>query len=561
MGFALGLLAGAAKSADKILQKDIEQSRLMTRQLASKRAEREEASRLKYIKDRQEADENIKRAIGRIGDRGADVFQFLMDKHGYAGALEILPEYEKNAKYFGDGSIANMLGLVERATGEAPTIDYLSSMAVPRPIKAQPVKTQPLSFLDKLTARDMASDVERMAQRQLNLSGIPAIPEGMAQIDVVGTDRPDFRLRDDYSLKSQKEFVTSRLAFVTNQLAKENLSQEQREKLLTDKNSLVDKLGVYNRAELESAGSLLDFEKEFMRLTALAERTTDPKKKAEYKKQAQETAKLASAWSTATSTKHTGSKGIFLRQLYSDIPKDASSDTFGYDPRKPMASLAYQNEAGRTAILSGTEATKMYNESKYRRILRFKQQHLSNPDLLDVNGRDLLKAVDQDIKELQGLLNIGQENNPPPGPPPGSEDRNNIMTDTEVGQNGITTMGGSNARINEDAFDDEALTVTGGASPIQIEGYGSGVQNYVNQNPTAVRILMEEYSKVKDLPLSADYNRFMSTMASKFNIDQQDAAELAQELFEKTRPVESEEPTTPTTNTTNRRNRIRNRGR
>ena len=72
---------------------------------------------------------------------------------------------------------------------------------------------------------------------------------------------------------------------------------------------------------------------------------------------------------------------------------------------------------------------------------------------------------------------------------------------------------------------------------------------------------MEEYSKVKDLPLSADYNRFMSTMASKFNIDQQDAAELAQELFEKTRPVESEEPTTPTTNTTNRRNRIRNRGR
>ena len=35
----------------------------------------------------------------------------------------------------------------------------------------------------------------------------------------------------------------------------------------------------------------------------------------------------------------------------------------------------------------------------------------------------------------------------------------------------------------------------------------------------------------------------------------------AQELFEKTRPVESEEPTTPTTNTTNRRNRIRNRGR
>ena len=123
----------------------------------------------------------------------------------------------------------------------------------------------------------MASDVERMAQRQLNLSGIPAIPEGMAQIDVVGTDRPDFRLRDDYSLKSQKEFVTSRLAFVTNQLAKENLSQEQREKLLTDKNSLVDKLGVYNRAELESAGSLLDFEKEFMRLTALAERTTDPR--------------------------------------------------------------------------------------------------------------------------------------------------------------------------------------------------------------------------------------------------------------------------------------------
>ena len=93
MGFALGLLAGAAKSADKILQKDIEQSRLMTRQLASKRAEREEASRLKYIKDRQEADENIKRAIGRIGDRGADVFQFLMDKHGYAGALEILTEY------------------------------------------------------------------------------------------------------------------------------------------------------------------------------------------------------------------------------------------------------------------------------------------------------------------------------------------------------------------------------------------------------------------------------------------------------------------------------------
>ena len=560
MGFALGLLAGAAKSADKILQKDIEQSRLMTRQLASKRAEREEASRLKYIKDRQEADENIKRAIGRIGDRGADVFQFLMDKHGYAGALEILPEYEKNAKYFGDGSIANMLGLVERATGEAPTIDYLSSMAVPRPFKAQPVKTQPLSFFDKLTGRDMASDVERMAQRQLNLSGIPAIPEGMAQIDVVGTDRPDFRLRDDYSLKSQKEFVTSRLAFVTNQLAKENLSQEQREKLLTDKNSLVDKLGVYNRAELESAGSLLDFEKEFMRLTALAERTTDPKKKAEYKKQAQETAKLASAWSTATSTKHTGSKGIFLRQLYSDIPKDASSDTFGYDPRKPMASLVFQNEAGRQAILSGTEATKMYNESKYRRILRFKQQHLSNPDLLDVNGRDLLTAVNQDIKELQELLNISQENNPPPGPPPGSEDRNNIMTDTGVRQNGITTMGGSNARINEGGFDDEALTATGGGTPIRIEGYGSRVQNYVNQNPTAIMTLMEEYEKVRNNRLSADYNTILDTINRVFGLNSRaEAIGLAEKLFEASRP--SEEQPAPTTNRTNRRNRIRNRGR
>ena len=555
MGFALGLLAGAAKSADKILQKDIEQSRLMTRQLASKRAEREEASRLKYIKDRQEADENIKRAIGRIGDRGADVFQFLMDKHGYKGALEILPEYEKNAKYFGDGSIANMLGLVERATGEAPTIDYLSSMAVPRPIKAQPVKTQPLSFLDKLTGRDMASDVERMAQRQLDLGGVPAIPEGMAQIDVVGTDRPDFRLRDDYSLKSQKEFVTSRLAFVTNQLAKENLSQEQREKLQVDKDSLVDKLSVYNRAELESAGSLLDFEKEFMRLTALAERTTDPKKKAEYKKQAQETAKLASAWSTATSTKHTGSKGIFLRQLYSDIPKDASSDTFGYDPRKPMQSLVYQNEAGRQAILSGTEATKMYNESKYRRILRFKQQHLSNPDLLDVNGRDLLTAVNQDIKELQGLLNIGQENNPPPGPPPGSEDRNNIMTDTGVRQNGITTMGGSNAKINEGGFDDEALRATGGGTPIQIEGYGSRVQNYINQNPTAIRTLMEEYEKVRNNRLSADYNTILGTINRVFGLNSRaEAIGLAEKLFEASRP--SEEQPAPTTN---RRNRRRNR--
>ena len=558
MGFALGLLAGAAKSADKILQKDIEQSRLMTRQLASKRAEREEASRLKYIKDRQEADENIKRAIGRIGDRGADVFQFLMDKHGYKGALEILPEYEKNAKYFGDGSIANMLGLVERATGEAPTIDYLSSMAVPRPIKAQPVKTQPLSFLDKLTGRDMASDVERMAQRQLDLSGVPAIPEGMAQIDVVGTDRPDFRLRDDYSLKSQKEFVTSRLAFVTNQLAKENLSQEQREKLQVDKDSLVDKLSVYNRAELESAGSLLDFEKEFMRLTALAERTTDPKKKAEYKKQAKETAKLASAWSTATSTKHTGSKGIFLRTLYNDIPKDASSDTFGYDPRKPMASLAYQNEAGRTAILSGTEATKMYNESKYRRILRFKQQHLSNPDLLDVNGRDLLTAVNEDIKELQGLLNIGQENNPPPGPPPGSEDRNNIMTDTEVRQNGITTMGGSNARINEGGFDDEALRATGGGTPIQIEGYGSRVQNYIDQNPIAIRTLMEEYEKVRNNRLSADYNTILNTINRVFGLNSRaEAIGLAEKLFEASRP--SEEQPAPITNRSNRRNRRRNR--
>ena len=201
----------------------------------------------------------------------------------------------------------------------------------------------------------------------------------------------------------------------------------------------------------------------------------------------------------------------------------------------------------------------MYNESKYRRILRFKQQHLSNPDLLDVNGRDLLTAVNEDIRELQGLLNIGQENNPPPGPPPGSEDRNNIMTDTGVRQNGITIMGGSTVSTDEGAFDDEALTATGGGTPIQIEGYGSGVQNYVNQNPTAVIILMEEYSKVKDLPLSADYNRFMSTMASKFNIDQQDAAELAQELFEKTRPVESEESTTPTTSGSNRRNRRRNR--
>jgi len=560
MGFALGLIAGAAKSADRMIQKDIEQSRLMTRKLAAKRADREEANRLTYIKNRQKADSEIKKAVGRIGDRGADVFQFLMDKHGYEGALEILPEYEKNAKYFGDGSIANMLGLVERATGEAPTIDYLSSMAVPKPVKAQPIKTQPLSFLDKLTGRDPASDVERMAQLQLDQSGIPAIPEGMAQIDVVGTQRPDFRLRDDYSMKSQKEFVTSRLAFVTNQLAKENISQEQREKLQADKDSLVDKLGVFNRAELESAGSLLDFEKEFMRLTALAERTTDPKKKAEYKKQAKETAKLASAWSTSTSTRHTGSKGIFLRTLYSDIPKDASSDTFGYDPRKPMASLPYRNEAGRTAILSGTEATKMYNESKYRRILRFKEQHLSNPDLLDVNGRDLLTAVNEDIRELQRLLNIGQTSDPLPGGEPGSEDRDNILSDTEVKQNGITTMGGSTVKTNESTFDDEALIATGGASPIQIEGYGSRVQNYVNQNPTAVRILMEEYSKVKDLPLSSDYNRFMSTMASKFNIDQQDAEDLAQELFEKTRPVVSEKPSIPTTSRRrNRRNIIKNR--
>jgi hypothetical protein len=150
-------------------------------------------------------------------------------------------------------------------------------------------------------------------------------------------------------------------------------------------------------------------------------------------------------------------------------------------------------------------------------------------------------------------LNIGQTSDPLPRGEPGSEDRDNIMTDTEIRQNGITTMGGSNAKINEDVFDDEALTVKGGASPIQIEGYGSGVQNYVNQNPTAVRILMEEYSKVKDLPLSADYNRFMSTMASKFNIDQQDAAELAQELFEKTRPVVSKEQPAPATNRSNRR--------
>jgi len=552
MGFALGLLAGAAKSADKILQKDIEQSRLMTRKLASKRAEREETSRLKYIKDRQEADENIKRAIGRIGDRGADVFQFLMDKHGYAGALEILPEYEKNAKYFGDGSIANMLGLVERATGEAPTIDYLSSMAVPRPIKAQPVKTQPLSFLDKLTGRDMASDVERMAQRQLDLGGVPAIPEGMAQIDVVGTGRPDFRLRDDYSLKSQKEFVTSRLAYVTSELAKENLSQQQREKLQADKDSLVDKLSAHNKVELESAGSFLSFEKEFMRINNLLLREQNPERRKKLQADRKSVLEQAMIFHRGTSTREGGAKGTFLRPLYDMIPKDASTETFGYDPRNPMQSLAYRNEAGRIATLSGTEATRMYNESKYRRIIRFKEQYMYDPDLLDGNGKLLLKSVDEDIKELQELLNISQENNPPPGPPPGSEDRNNIMTDTEVRQNGITTMGGSNARINEGGFDDEALTVTGGGTPITIEGYGSRVQNYIDQNPTAIRTLMEEYEKVRNNRLSADYNTILDTINRVFGLNSRaQAIGLAEKLFEASRP--SVEQPAPATNRSNRR--------
>ena len=177
------------------------------------------------------------------------------------------------------------------------------------------------------------------------------------------------------------------------------------------------------------------------------------------------------------------------------------------------------------------------------------------PDLLDGNGKLLLKSVDEDIKELQKLLNIGQEKNPPPGPPPGSEDRGNIMTDTEVRQNGITTMGGSTVSTDEGAFDDEALIATGNVTPIQIEGYGSRVQNYVNQNPTAIRTLMEEYEKVRNNRLSADYNTILDTINRVFGLNSRaKAIGLAEKLFEASRP--SEEPTTPTTN---RRNRRRNR--
>ena len=463
MGFALGLLAGAAKSADRILQKDIERSRLMTQKLASKRAEREEENRLKYIKDRQEADENIKRAIGRIGDRGADVFQFLMDKHGYAGALEILPEYEKNAKYFGDGSIANMLGLVERATGEAPTIDYLSSMAVPRPIKAQPVKTQPLSFLDKLTGRDMASDVERMAQRQLDLSGVPAIPEGMAQIDVVGTERPDFRLRDDYSPKAQKEFVTSQLAFVTTQLTNEGISAEQREKLMSRKISLQDKLGVLNDVELQSAGKLLDFEKEYMRYNALALSATDPKRKTELQQKAARVLKQARAFSLGTSTKESGLKGSFLRLLANDIPKEAALKSGGFDVNKPAAEIVmFDDRTGKRITLSGDKAQAIYNREKLNGLVRFRSQYMADQDMLDTNGKILLREIDQDIRDLSAQLKID---------PPISvkTDASDTDTDTSGAKKGdsLSVMGGKTKESRVQPVDSPARTVTDISSEIE----------------------------------------------------------------------------------------------
>ena len=507
MGFALGLLAGAAKSADRILQKDIERSRLMTQKLASKRAEREEENRLKYIKDRQEADENIKRAIGRIGDRGADVFQFLMDKHGYAGALEILPEYEKNAKYFGDGSIANMLGLVARASGEAPTVDYLSSMAVPKPFKAQPVKTQPLSFLDKLTGRDPASDVERMAQRQLDLSGVPAIPEGMAQIDVVGTERPDFRLRDDYSPKAQKEFVTSQLAFVTTQLTNEGISAEQKEKLMSRKISLQDKLGVLNDVELQSAGKLLDFEKEYMRYNALALSATDPKRKTELQQKAARVLKQARAFSLGTSTKESGLKGSFLRLLANDIPKEAALKSGGYDVNKPFANVIMFDEAtGKEVTISGDKATKIYNTEKLNGLVRFRSQYMADQDMLDTNGKILLREIDQDIRDLSAQLKID---------PPISvkTDASDTDTDTSGAKKGdsLSVMGGKTKESRVQPVDSPARTVTDISSEIEKDMVTSSsfknrfLRGYEqNKGKLIIAIMNSEQTKNPNATISRD---------------------------------------------------------
>ena len=548
MGFALGLIAGAAKSADRMIQKDIEHSKLMTRKLASKRADREEANRLTYIKNRQKADSEIKKAVGRIGDRGADVFQFLMDKHGYEGALEILPEYEKNAKYFGDGSIANMLGLVERATGEAPTIDYLSSMAVPQPFKAQPVKTQPLSFLDKLTGRDPSSDVERMAQLQLEQSGIPAIPEGMAQIDVVGTERPDFRLRDDYSIKSQKEFITSQLAYITTQLNNEGISAEQREKLKGRKFSLQDKLGSINAVELESSGSRLDFEKEFLRLTDLADRTTDPKRKAELLKKADAVVEKAATWADLTSTRAKGSKGTYLLRIKDKIPAAAALAAHGYDVRNPNAPVVvYNPNTKKETTITGDRATTLYNTEKRNRLIKFKAQFMPDPEMLDANAKLLLQQTNMEINELSESLGLDT----PPIPTDGSGAKSS---------DSLSVMGGQPKVNKVEPVDSPARTITAITSDIEKDmTTNSNFKNrflraYEQNKGKLIRAIMDnEQTKNPNATMSRDiavmiadnlYNKYTQGITVEDDTIGADTAELRKTTQAKNMPPIGKDPTT-----------------
>ena len=405
MGFAKGLLIGVGQGATNILEKDLEQTMFMTKQLTSQRAGREEKNRLKYIKDRQEADENIQKAIGQIGDRGADVFQFLMDKHGYKGALEKLPQYVENAKYFSsDGSIATMLGLVERGTGKIPTLDYLSSMAVVKPPKAEALKTKPISFLDRVLGTTDET-VASLTKYRLDRSGIPAIPEGMGEtIETVGTTKPDFKLRDDYTLDAQQDSATTKLAAITEGLASGNYSPEARENLLRQQQTLKDQLFNIQRLKFQTTGSMKSLREQHSTLEFLISKTKDPEQKAKYEQQLQNVIEAEKDWVIKTATPSrvgtTISESALSRELTMGI-KDVASKSGGFDPANPYKTIPIFNEETKKIDMKlGYEVQEIYDKNRIKYFDSVVKRYDNDPRL-DVAGQNFIDSVKMRLMELR----------------------------------------------------------------------------------------------------------------------------------------------------------------
>ena len=257
MGFTSGLLAGLAEGANEVISKDIEAGKKETQMLAKLRAERTIQRNEQREERLQQNIERTERMAARIGAGSDVILRNFIGKYGVAGAEEATTNLLAAANN-ANVSPATYAGLAIGTLNRFPTQTQIRSLAqsATAPVREVKVPESEAGGWSRWLGVGGPTRIKELSESLITSGGgiseqdTSDLPEEVA---LPGLEKPYPVIQDVTKIQ---EGLVKQLVSITAELQRDDLSEEDKIKLLKKKTDIETQMEAFGNANRILSGSM-----------------------------------------------------------------------------------------------------------------------------------------------------------------------------------------------------------------------------------------------------------------------------------------------------------------